>query len=265
MARKQAGGDTPDTPARRARRTPGSAGRERTGILIGRQDLGEADRILRWIIPEEGRVSLVAKGARRPRNPFAQADIGVRARLWIQEAPRELPKLQRIEIEEERPRIRDDWSRTLALLHLSEVFSALVREGQPDPRMFGLLETALLLLDNMPAPPGAAFLPVIEAKALTFAGLTPGLSACSQCPEPLDPDDLCWDGAGLVHPHCASGAHVQRVPAAWAGAVESGRRSLLKDWYDQPLAGDPALLTRAIEVQMGVRISALKMMGAQGG
>ena len=37
--------------------------------------------------------------------------------------------------------------------------------GQPDPRMFGLLETALLLLDNMPAPPGAAFLPVIEAKA----------------------------------------------------------------------------------------------------
>ena len=261
MARKQAAGDTPDTPARRARRTPGSAGRERTGVLIGRQDLGEADRILRWIIPEEGRVSLVAKGARRPRNPFAQADIGVRARLWIQEAPRELPKLQRIEIEEERPRIREDWSRLVAMLHLSEVFSALTRENQPDPRMFGLLETALLLLDNMPAPPGAAFLPVIEAKALTFAGLTPRLAACARCGEALT-DEMCWEGSGVAHPGCAEGPPVS---GEWADTLEAARRGLLKDWYAAELPGDTGLMTQMIEQHLGVKIAALRMLGAQGG
>lgn len=247
---------------RRARAA--SLGRERVGVLVGRQDLGDTDRILRWIIPEEGRLSVIAKGARRAKSPFVVADIGVRARLWIQDAPRELPKLQRIEVEEERPRVRDDWPRLLSMLHLAEVFSALTREGQPDPRMFGLLETALLLLDNMPGPPGAAFLPAVEAKALTFAGLTPVLTACARCPDPLDPDDLCWDGAGLAHPGCAPADRAHRVPAAWAGTLEAARRGLLKDWYDQPLPGDPALLTRAIEQHMGVRISTLKMMGAQG-
>jgi DNA repair protein RecO (recombination protein O) len=52
---------------------------ERDGIVVGRQDYGEADRILRLLTPDAGRVAVIARGARSDRSRWASLDIGVRA------------------------------------------------------------------------------------------------------------------------------------------------------------------------------------------
>jgi DNA repair protein RecO (recombination protein O) len=42
-----------------------------TGIVIGRTNFGEADRIVRFITPEQGKLSAVAKGVRRIKSRLA--------------------------------------------------------------------------------------------------------------------------------------------------------------------------------------------------
>lgn len=225
--------------------------RERVGVLIGRQDLGETDRLLRWLVPEEGRLAVVARGARRARSPFAGADLGVRARLVIEDGPRDLGRILSMEVEDPRIHLRGDYDRLTGMLHLCEVTAALAREDHPEPRLYGLLETALLLLDLSEEPPGSAFSVIFEAKALSFAGLTPVLDRCPVCARPLD-DNLVWvEGSGVAHSPCELGSF-QRVSRAWVDAVETGRRQPLREHYgDQLPAGTADLLTRMVEAQLG--------------
>ena len=220
-------------------------------MLIGRQDLGETDRLLRWLIPEEGRIAVVARGARRARSPFVGADLGVRARLVIEDGPRELDRLVAMEVEDPRLHLRSDYDRLTAMLHLCEVTAALAREAQPEPRLYGLLETALLLLDLGESIPGTAFPVVFEAKALTFAGMAPVMDRCMVCSRPID-DNLVWvEGSGVAHSPCELSS-LQRVSRAWIDAVESGRRQPLREHYPLTLPTGPAdLLTRMVEAQLG--------------
>jgi DNA repair protein RecO (recombination protein O) len=234
---------------------------ERVGVLIGRQDLGETDRILRWLIPEEGRVSVVARGARRARSPFVGADLGVRARLVREEGQRDLGRLQSMEVEEPRVRLRSTWERLRAMMHLCEVISGLAREQHPEPRLFGLLETALLLLEHHDDEPGDAFGPIFEAKALTFAGMAPVLDRCLICGKGLE-DRLVWvEGSGVAHMGCELGS-LERVSLAWVDAVETGRRQPLKEHYGDILPPGPAdLLTRMVEAQIGRPLGSRAMAG----
>ena len=53
-------------------------GRERVGIVVSRASYGEHDAIVRFLVPEEGRVVAFQRGGqKRP----AGLDVGVRARL----------------------------------------------------------------------------------------------------------------------------------------------------------------------------------------
>lgn len=224
--------------------------RERIGVLIGRQDLGESDRILRWLVPEEGRVSVVAKGARRPRNMFVGADLGVRARLVLEDTPRELGRILNMEVEEPRGRLREDLDRLTVMMHACEVVAALAREAHPEPRLYGLLEMTLLLLDGMDDPPGQVFPIIFEAKALSFAGLAPQFVNCTVCSRPIEAP-LAWREGGVVHGGCAIGEGTP-VTMAWAEAIETGRRQPLKDHYASPLPEGPEdALLLMVEASVG--------------
>ena len=42
-----------------------------TGLILRTRPLTETSLIVQWLTPEFGRISTVAKGARRPKSPFA--------------------------------------------------------------------------------------------------------------------------------------------------------------------------------------------------
>ena len=223
--------------------------REYVGVLIGRQDLGETDRVLRFLTPDVGRLSVVARGARRPRSPFATADLGSRVRITVEEGPWELQRLQGLELEEARVGLRADLDRLYGMLHLCECSAALSREQVPEPRLYGLLEMALLLLEHGEGAAGPAFFRAFEAKALSFAGLTPVLATCPVCRQKLH-DPLVWvEGTGAAHRDCGGG---EPISGAWVDAVEAGRRQPLKEVFGRPLPPGPwDLLIRMIEAQLG--------------
>lgn len=223
--------------------------------MVGRLDVGEQDRVVRWLTPTRGHVATFARGARRPRSPFAGADVGTRARLGVRHGRGELYTLVRVEVSEARARLRTDYERLLAALHACEVVGGLAPPDHPEPRLFGLLETALLLLDHADAPPGTAFAAALEAKALTFAGLTPRLDRCVACGLPPEPE-MAWVPAagGLFHRSCvpAEVAPPATVAADFAAALERGRRAPLQDVYDHDLPSGPAdLLAGSLAAFLG--------------
>jgi DNA repair protein RecO (recombination protein O) len=223
--------------------------REREGVMVGRYDLGESDRIFRWLIPEEGRVSAVIKGARKPGSPAAQLDIGVRARLVLREGRGELHLLQEVELMEQRLKIRSDLNKLAAMIHACEVCGVLAREDQPEPRLYGLLEIALLLLEEIDELPQSSFGMALEAKALTFAGIAPPLTRCAHCREPLT-GALAWEDS-VVHQHCAVWATLP-ISQEWVEALEMARKAPLQDSYFKAIPEGPRdCLTRLVEAQAG--------------
>lgn len=206
--------------------------RERVAIVVGRQDYGEADRILRLLSPEEGRISAMLRGARRRRG---DVDLGCRVRLSLRHGRGELDNVAAVDVEDPRASLREGLGRLAAAAYACELCAAFAHAGQPEPRLYGLLETTLLLLDAASADPGPALLPVLEAKLLSFAGLTPVLDRCVACREPLA-EPLFYAATGVAHGHCGAGAP---VTLAFVRALEAARRAPLAQVLDGELPEDP--------------------------
>jgi DNA repair protein RecO (recombination protein O) len=231
-----------------------------SGIVVGRQDLGETDRIVRLLTPERGRVSVVARGARAARSAWAVLDVGARVRVATRPSRGGLPPIVLADVEDPRVHVRGSLGLLALAQYACEVCGALAREEQPEPKLYGLLETALLLLDALEGEPGGAFRAGLEVKALTFAGVAPGLTRCVACVEPADEEMAFYPaGGGLRHLRCAGpeDGPGRRVASALLHALEHARRAPLRELVDVGLPGAGAhLLADAVEAQLGRPLAA---------
>ena len=214
--------------------------RSRTGIVLGHVDYGEADRIVRILTAEEGRVSAMARGVRRSKKRFAgMLDLGNRVTVQLTRGRGRLPLITEVDLEHGHPHLRSDLERIAQMAYFCEWVGSLAREEHPEPKLFGLLQVGLLVLDAATEPPSRTFRWGFEAKALSFAGLAPGLKRCMVCGHPFEDDELRYSpsNGGVVHAHCGSGPVLSR---AWAGQVESARMTPLSDLVDWVPEDGPA-------------------------
>ncbi len=238
----------------------------REGIVVGRQDLGESDRILRLLTPDAGRVSVVARGARTARSRWAELDVGTRATVHLRPGRGDLEVLVSADVADARVRLRGTLENLTLALHACELIGGLARTAQPEPRLYGLLEMALTLLDAMDGPTGDAFRAGLETKALSFAGFAPVLDACVVCRGPLEPNMLLLvTSASARHAACARPDEGQAVPVtgAYCAALEAARRAPLRDLVDTTLpAGPRDAVARGVEHQLGHALHARIVLDA---
>lgn len=212
--------------------------RTRQAIVLGHVDYGEADRIVRLITAEDGRLAAMARGARRSKRRFAGTlDLGNRVIVQLKAGKGNLPVITEVHLEEGHPHVRGDLARITQMAYACELVGALARENHSEPKLFGLLQVALLVLDGATAAPSAVFRWGLEAKALSFAGLSPGLRRCMVCEHPLGTEGLRYSPSlgGVIHAHCGSGAIVD---ATWCAQAEAARMTPLASLVDQePVAG----------------------------
>jgi DNA repair protein RecO len=221
-------------------------------------DYRDRDRIVRLLTPVHGRISALARGSRGSTKRYGGAlDLGNRIEAELRPGRGELWHLNGAHLEEGRLGVRVDLERMGLLAYLTEVNHALAREAHPEPKLFGLLETALALLDHADAPPKGLFRLAHEAKALTFAGLAPVLDRCLDCDEGLDggaPDRplvILPAAGGAFHRECHPGGG-KPVNATFLMAVEAARRTPLRDLLDAELPPGPAwVLSEAVEAHLG--------------
>lgn len=116
-------------------------GRVRTPALILRtRAYQDDDLIVDFLGQSTGRVSAVARAARKsPRRYGGPLEMGCRVDLELTfRAGRELQSLSRCEVVVPIRQIRLDFDRIAALAYMLELVRLCAREGQGDPRLYGL-------------------------------------------------------------------------------------------------------------------------------
>ncbi|MEL6348062.1 MAG: DNA repair protein RecO [Myxococcota bacterium] len=215
-------------------------------ILISKSNYRDNDLIVRLLTPALGQVSAIARSARASRRRFGGAlDYGnkLSATLRRGRGNSALWHLDEVRLTDGRSSARTDLRRLTLMGYVCEAAAALARSDQPEPRLYGLLDVACLLIEAAPTPPEALFRMAFEAKALTFAGLTPSLTRCVECTEPLQappgpPYTYDPHRGGALHDQCDTEGS-RRVSERWLSAMEAARRTPLKDLLRARPPGGP--------------------------
>ncbi len=113
--------------------------------LIRKFRLTESSLIVHWCSDHDGLIKTVAKGALRPKSPFAgQLDLFYAAELDYRESRRsDLHQLVEVSVTDHRPAIATDYRRLLAATYFVQLIELTAEKETPIPELAGLLERAL--------------------------------------------------------------------------------------------------------------------------
>ncbi len=180
------------------------------GIVIGGNKLGEADRILRILTREHGKLSAIAKGVRRGKSKFSGCLEPMMVNSFLLAEGRNMEIVCQAENIHSYPAVRSKYELITSAGHLLEVASKLTEEGLPDPETYDLLLAALDSLESG-TPPELVELS-FKCGLMRSHGIFPDLAGCNDCGKTrtkaihfnsAEMSFLCDDCAaarGVVHP-----------------------------------------------------------------
>lgn len=162
----------------------------RTEALILRSvDFAESDRILHLLIPGSGRMTVIARGARRSVKRFAGTlDLFNQLRVQIERRRSSgMSRLDSAQLTQSFAPLRTDPTRFAMGCYLLELLDRLAPEGGSPQDMRRLFDFALSALETVAARrPDARLRIILELRALAALGLTPELRHCVRCGRGLD-------------------------------------------------------------------------------
>jgi DNA repair protein RecO (recombination protein O) len=171
-------------------------------IVAGLMDYRETDRIVHLYTDEHGRMSGVARGAKKSVKRFGGA-FELFARLSLNFIPAEgLATIISAEPLTIYPGIRRDFSRIAHASYAVELVAALTPEKFPNKRVFRLLTAYLEQLDSLPVDPSDRHF--FEINLLNILGYRPPIENCSGCGAPLAAGGAVWRPGGAVGISCSA-------------------------------------------------------------
>ena len=160
---------------------------ETRAVVLGRFALGEADRVLTLLTPQDGKLKVIAKGVRRPRSrlrgslePFAEIEL-VLAR------GRTFDVVTQASVVHTWLSLRDSLEATATAWYLSELADRACVERAPAPSLYALLCRAYALLDA--GLPPARIARWYEFGVTDELGMRPEVDRCVECDRRLESDE----------------------------------------------------------------------------
>ena len=156
-------------------------------VVLHAIDYGESDRIVRFYTDEFGKVSGIAKGARRSRKRFANAlDPCCRSIMIFSRKGRggELALIENCDVTEHYNGIRSDLESTLVASYFLELVEQFTLEGKKSRELFDHLVSFLGLIDAGLNSDG--IIRLFELRLLKLLGYDPFLDHCLSCRQPLE-------------------------------------------------------------------------------
>jgi len=153
-------------------------------LLLRSFDFGESDRIVHLLLPEQGRLTAIAKGARRSVRRFpGTLDLFNRLRVQVEQRRRtSMPRLDAATLERAYLGVRLHPARYALGSYLTELIDRLAPEGGvPDDcrRLFDFAEAAWATIETH--LPDARLRVLLELRALDAVGMCPELGRCVRC------------------------------------------------------------------------------------
>ena len=153
-------------------------------ILLRAVDFGESDRVVHFLTQEEGRLTAMAKGARRSRRRFpGTLDVFNRLRIEGRRKPRAaMAFLTKAVLVDPYLGLRENAARYALASFLTEMLDRMAPEGVPGPevaRLFRFASESLSLIEA--AEPTPTLRVLLELRAYDALGLRPALGRCVRC------------------------------------------------------------------------------------
>ena len=168
---------------------------------------GEADRILHLYTPAHGRLSAIAKGARRSRSRFgARLEPFFHVRAGLHQGRGDLLTVTSVDTIAVNAGLRDHAATLDAAARACDAVTRLFETPDPHPEVFRLLanELALLHADATQARTGNGL--AFRLKLLLAAGIVPQLAACALCGEAEHLQGFSGAAGGVVCGACEAAA-----------------------------------------------------------
>lgn len=185
---------------------------------------GESDAILALLTPGLGRVSAIAKGARKPTSKQGgRLQPGVRLHATLAEGRGDLMTLRGTQVIDAGAGLWMDGYRLRAAGCVLEAALRVVPEHEDAEAAYNLITRALALIAAAPArdePPRLdPYVLGTQAKLLATSGLVPHLASCAACGGPPPLEGFSATAGGAVCGACYVGSGAETLEPAAADAL----------------------------------------------
>lgn len=149
------------------------------GIILRTRPLTETSLIVQWLTSDLGRISTVAKGARRQKSPFSgRLDLYYEADFSIQRGRRsELHLLKELKLADTHSRLRTELVWLAQAAYAGQFIELATETETPLPEIFVLFQSYLGALPKHPPNRGMPI--AFELKLIQELGLGPNLNLAS--------------------------------------------------------------------------------------
>lgn len=151
-------------------------------IVLRRVNLGEADRLVTLFARDQGKLTAVAKGARKPKSRFAgRLELFTHLRVLLG-VGRNLDVVSQVEVLNAFVPLREDLRRMGYASYAVELTDRATADREPAPEMFRSLRSALALMRQGDPEVAAMW---FAARLLVLTGYSPLVGRCQVCGRPL--------------------------------------------------------------------------------
>lgn len=171
-------------------------------VVLRRQELGEADRLMTILTPLHGKLRVVAKGVRRPRSRKAgHLELFTRAQLLLARG-RELDIVTQAEAADLFPALQTDLDRLAHAAYAVELLDCFAVADEENRPLYQLLVDTLRRLDQ--GGDTALVTRFFEVRLLELAGFEPQLFECRSCGAETRPEGQYFSAeeGGVLCPNC---------------------------------------------------------------
>jgi len=152
------------------------------GLILRTRPFTETSLIVNWLTQEHGRISTIAKGARRAKSPFrGKLDLFYECEFNFQRSRRsELHTLREVVLQETNASLRHELSFLQQASYCSALIEQTTEKETPLPVIFDLMRSFLDALPLAAAQPQNIF--AFELKLLKELGLQPNIEESKLTP-----------------------------------------------------------------------------------
>lgn len=145
------------------------------GVILRTRPFTETSLIVNWLTPDLGRISTVAKGARRAKSPFrGKLDLFYEGDFSFQRSRRsELHTLREVVLRETNPTLRQELAYLQQASYCATLIEQTTETQTPLPEIYELFRGFIHALSKQPPKPRTVF--AFELKLLQILGLAPDM------------------------------------------------------------------------------------------
>jgi len=151
------------------------------GIIIRTRDYGEGNKIITIFSSQVGKVSVMARGAKKPKSRLSSISqlFTYGQFLFHRSSPNSMGSLSQGEIIESFRDLRQDLTKTAYAAYFAELVDKIVDDGEINIYVFQLLLTVFKYLDD--GIDAEILARLVEMKMLTIGGYKPEVNQCVSC------------------------------------------------------------------------------------